>query len=220
MKHILAVLAAAVVLEQHAAALELGEVSLAAIRTVEIPLARAPRAGAALSVYRSFMAFATKAGAVNAMMNAEGRLLRADVAVFEKRVLPASGGSYSFEITFLSPGSLQEYSSEESFSSAVLALNTAMNSEASMLKASVPVAETGVVSRENGFYGYKMTFLSRSSVKTFSPQRTFSTAAGAVTEMYNSEARLIAGKVGVAEKRITTAGGQYSFEISYVRAGE
>lgn len=89
-----------------------------------------------------------------------------------------------------------------------------------MLKASVPVAETGVVSRGDGSYGYKMTFLSRSPVKTFPPQRTFGTSAGAVNEMYNAEARPIAGKVGVAEKRITTAGGQYSFEISYVHAGE
>ncbi len=40
-------------------------------------------------------------------------------------------------------------------------------------------------------------FLSGAEVKTFSPERTFATAMGALNELYNTESRLLAGRIGV-----------------------
>jgi len=218
MKILLAMLAVFMVLAQNVRALELNEVTPANLKSVQIPEPGLARAATGLSTYLSFRTFETKTGAVNAMMNAEARLLKSDVAVFEKRVIKSAGG-YTFELKYLSAAPLRDYASKTAYTSAALALNAAMNAEAAMLKAAVPVAETGVLRKADGSYYYTLFFLSASEVKTFTPERAFSSAAGAMNEMYNTESRLLAGKVGVIEKRVTAAAGAYSFEIFYTPSG-
>ena len=128
-------------------------------------------------------------------------------------------GAYVFEIKYLSASPLRRYSSKTGYASAALVLNAAMNAEAAMLKAAVPVAEKAVLKKTDGSYGYALFFLAASEVKTFVPERTFGSAAAAMNGMYNTESRLLAGKVGVLEKLVTAAGGAYSFEIFYAASG-
>ncbi|MCX5792577.1 MAG: hypothetical protein NTY45_10270 [Elusimicrobia bacterium] len=219
MKILLTILTAVLISAQNVRALELGEVNLAGITSIEVPKPEVARAENGISTYRSLNSFETKAGAFNAMMNAEARLLKTDVAIFEKRVVGRAGGKNGFELKYLSAARVFSYSSKASYLLAALALNSAMNSEASMLKGVVPVLETLVLRKADGAYYYKIVFLSGAEVKTFSPERTFVTALGALNELYNTESRLLAGRVGVVEKRVIAApAGGYSFEITYAAA--
>ncbi|MDA8132135.1 MAG: hypothetical protein M0011_11590 [Elusimicrobia bacterium] len=176
----------------------------------------APAPAAGLTTYRSSEIFSSRTAAVNAMMNSEANLLKTGVPVFEKRTL-RSGSGYTFEIAYLSSLRQAEYLSRETFGSAAAALNAAMNAEASLLKAGVPVAEIRVTGAGAG-RRYELRYLASSEPKVFSPSRTYGSKAAALNGMYNTESRLLTGKVGPLEKRVLKAGDGYSFEIWFVQA--
>lgn len=201
-----------------AAGLELSSVTPAGLKEISVPVPPPAPARADLSVYRSARTFPSRAEAVNAMMNSEAALLKTGVAVFEKRVV-RSGAEHAFILTYFSRAALRRYVSKEAYASRARALNAGMNAEGSMLRSGVPVAETLTLRGLEGSYTYVLLFLSElPGPAVFIPADAYSSKVGAVNAIYNAESRLLAGGVGVMEKRITYGPAGYSFELVYVPA--